>query len=261
MKIENFSFPNVNRDSLNKVKVFKSCLYVLSAVLALWVSTFNIHGKTGAPSHSALGCITSEQFRSATGTLTVTSKKGCPGTLSQTCKHLLWGLVSHSSHADLAGKRTCTFALGQPNDSNCSFEHMEVALISEKPSVFAIQTPETLEISCETLCEDVTPATRDANLNVHFQIHTVQFLQYAMDLHTPSLVSFGTKNLLTQSKRTCPDLLNYSTIFASWAFLKGVPAKTISKGHWRKHWKVKRWTSKPLPVSWDKLTASLLEIS
>lgn len=59
-----------------------------------------------------------------------------------------------------------------------------------------------------TLWKCKGPATRDANLNVHLQIHTVQFLWHARDLHTPSLVSFSTKNLLTQSKRNCPDLLN-----------------------------------------------------
>lgn len=69
-------------DSLDKVKVFKGCLCVLSAVLALLVLTFNIHRKKGAPLHSALGCITSEQIRSATGIMT--ARKGCPGTLSQT---------------------------------------------------------------------------------------------------------------------------------------------------------------------------------
>lgn len=227
-------------------------------MLAFLVLTFNIYRKLGTPSRSALGCITSEQFRSATGTLTVTSRKGCPGTLSQTCRHLLWGLMSHSSRSDLAGKRNMHICLRAAKWLQLFFPAFGKCSDQWKASVLAIQTPETLEISRETICESVTPATRDANLKVHFQIHTVQFLQHAMDLHTPSLVSFGTKHLLTQSKRTCPDLLHDSTIFTSWAFLKGVPAKTISKGHWRKHWNVKGWTSKPLcqflRINWQPIS-------
>lgn len=192
-----------------KSRFSKVVFYVsVSAVLALLVLTFNIHRKTGAPLQSALGCVTSGEFRSATGTLTVTPRKGCPGTLSQTCRHLLWGLLTHSSHPDLTGKRKMHICLRAAKLLQLFFQAFGNGPDQWKSISSCNPIRETLEIPCETLCENVTPATKDANLNLHLQISTVQFLWHEMDLHTPSLLSFGTKNLLAQSKRTCPDLLN-----------------------------------------------------
>lgn len=98
-------------------------------------------------------------------------------------------------------KEHALLALGQPNDSNCSQTSGNgpdqwKSISSCNPNTWNFRN-----ILWNTLWK-YNPATRDANLNVHLQTHTVQFLWHIMDLHTPSLVSFGTKNLLIQSKRT-----------------------------------------------------------
>lgn len=164
-------------------------------MLPFLVLMFNIHRKTRAPSHSVSGSVTSGHFRTATGTLTLTSRKMCPRTLSQTHRHLLCGLIlcsnQASGHPDLAGKRNTT--LGAAKWLQLFFPAGGNGFDQWKSISSCNANTWNLETSCETLWENVITAARDANLNGHFQIHTVWFLKSAMDLHSPSSVSFGMK--------------------------------------------------------------------
>lgn len=220
-----------------KSRFSKVVFYVsMPAVLALLVLTSNIHRMTGAPLHSALGSITFGQFRSATGTLTVTSRKGCPGTLSQTCRPLLWGLMSHSSHPDLAGKRnmsiiclraTKLLQLFLQASGNGPDQWKSISSCNPNTWNFRNVLWNTLW-KCNPCHQGCKPKCTFPN--IHSPIfttcngspHPIFSILWYKELADPDQ-----KNLLWSPK--------WSTIFTSWAFLKGVPAKKISKGHCRKH--------------------------
>lgn len=122
--------------------VFFVCFYVMLAFLVLM---FNIHRKTGAPLYSALGSVTSVTSELPQARWQSHPEKDVLGHRARpagtSCAGSCHVALRLAATLTWLASGTHTLAVGQPNDSNCSFQHLEIALIREKASVLAMQTP------------------------------------------------------------------------------------------------------------------------